>query len=172
MHVEMFKAIDWFMDNPLEIINAPYDNIEKMEKQGIAFSVFDEEGCIGCGGYLLWKDQEAEAWLRLDKRALKKPIAIIGAIREGYKILSNVFKGRVYCWVNDTWPEAQRLVKWFKFVKQEESKDINGKRYFLWELDDGNSVNDSGSGSECCGRHTASQHATPAGRGPSSDISV
>jgi hypothetical protein len=172
MYVTMFKAIDWFMDDPLEIIETKYDNIQKMEKQGIAFSVFDNEGCLGCGGYLQWEENLAEAWLRLDKRALEYPVKAIHIIREGYRILSDVYKGEVYCWVDEDWPKAQRLVKWFGFVEADGYKTITNKVYRMWELKDGNYSNDSRVSCKRDGSSTTGQHDEATGRSPSTNIRI
>jgi hypothetical protein len=172
MIVTMFKAVDWFMDDPLEIIEAKYENIQKMEKQGIGFSVFDDEGCVGCGGIIKWEEDIAEAWLRLDKRALDTPVSAIRIIQEGYRIVSDVYKGRIFCWVDETWPIAQRLVKWFCFEKTKTQRMINDKIYYMWELKDGNYLNDSRVGDVSSRADTARQHDGTAVRSPSPNLRI
>jgi hypothetical protein len=173
VRLELFKAIDWFMDDPLEIVDVVYDNIQKMEKQGIAFSVFDDVGCIGCGGYIMWEENVAEAWIRLDKRALGHSVKGIRIIQEGFRVLANVYHGKVFCWVDETWPVAQRMVKWFGFVKQgNECRVINEKEYGYWELNDGNNIDDSRVGCVSHGADATSQHDATAGRSPSTDIRI
>ena len=51
-----YKAIDWYLENPLEPIALPGDIAYRLEKQGIAMSVYESEGCIGCGGLLFYEN--------------------------------------------------------------------------------------------------------------------
>jgi hypothetical protein len=53
----------------------------------------------------------------------------------------------MFCWVADDWPEAQRMVKWLGFTKSKESKTINDKKYFIWDITHGNVNDDSRDGS-------------------------
>ena len=143
MRIETFKAIDYFVEDPLEGITAPYEFAEQLENRGIGFSVFDKDGCIGCGGLLYWTDNQAEAWIRIARRALKNKRKGIEAIMEGMSAFTNVYKGHIFCWVNVDWHKAQRMVRWLGFEEKTELRELHGITYKLWEIYDGNSVNDS-----------------------------
>jgi len=153
--IESFKAIDWFLDDPIEVIEMTYDRAVLLERRSVAFSVFDDKGCVGCGGFIFWTDNEAEAWIRLSKRSLGSMRAGIRAIKESFKVTRNVYTGYTFCWVEEGWPEAQRMVSWLGFTKAKEAKELNGKVYGLWELHNGTSINGSGISSISCGANPA-----------------
>lgn len=146
MIIRPFKRDDWYVDKPLEIVEMNVD-VETLEKRSIAVSVHDDRGCAGCGGIILWEDDEAEAWLRLSERIVERPIALLRAIKESHYIIKKVHKGSIFCWVDDSWPEAQRLVAWFGGKRTDTTKEFNNKIYRLWDLDDGSSTNGSRAGS-------------------------
>lgn len=171
MRIEMYKAIDWYVDNPLELVYNPGDIAIRLETDSISVSVFTDDGeCIGCGGILYWGDKWAEAWIRIDKKGLEYKKSGIRAIRAGFRIITrSVRDARVFCWVDTKWPEAQRLVKWLGFTEGEELKELNNSIYRLWEYKNGNGVNDIGNGSISCGADSAGQDDATASRGPSRD---
>lgn len=135
MRIEKYKAIDWYVDDPLEFIKTPGDIACRIETQGVGMSVFDEEGCFGCGGLLFGPDNTAEVWVRIAKRGLKHKKSGLKAIREGFKILVNICKDPMFCWTNTAWPEAQRLVSWLGFTKTEETLDFNDSTYVMWKYE-------------------------------------
>jgi hypothetical protein len=170
MIVKMFKAIDWYMDNPLELIESPGNIAELLEKRGVAASIFIDGYCIGCGGYLLWEDDLAEAWIRIDEKGLEHKMAALRAMRFLWDKVTNgpSSKGvRIFCWVDPEWNEAQRMIEWLGFTEGEESRELNGKEYKVWYYGNGN--DDFGNGSISCGADSAGQDDATASRGPSRD---
>ena len=152
MRIELFKAIDWYVDNPLELIDTPGDIAVKIETDGVGVSVFTEDGnCIGCGGIIYWEDDVAEAWIRIDRKGLKYRKSGLTAIREGFRIIIKGCKDtQIFCWVDTEWPEAQRMVKWLGFIEGEEVRELNNKMYKMWEYNHGNGIDGIGNGSICC----------------------
>jgi hypothetical protein len=147
LRIEKFKAADWYIKDPVEAIKTTCEDIKCLEKNGVAFSVWDNGEVVACGGFIFYKGNEAEAWFRLSKRALKHPIPIVRAIMEAFRIELRLFDGDTFCWVDAKWPAAQRFAKWGGFKKTDRYQTLNDKLYFLWELDRGNILNDSRSGS-------------------------
>ncbi len=139
-----FKAIDWFMDDPLELIDTP-DNVgELLENRAVGISVYTEEGCIGCGGVILWDEYNSEAWIRISRKGLKHMKSGIKAIKDGFNIIAqNQQDTKIFCWVNIDWPKAQRMASWLGFTKRSELRVLHGITYLLWEYENGNCVNDS-----------------------------
>lgn len=148
MRLEPFKAIDWFLVDSIEEIEIPYERAMLLEKKSIAFSAFDNIGCMGCAGMLFWSETEAEVWLRLDKRVIQTPRGVIRAIKEGFKILLPYSSGRVFAWVDEELPIAQRFIEWMGFIPSEKTKILYGKNIRLWELNNADS-NDRWTGNKC-----------------------
>ena len=164
-----YKAIDWYLENPLEPIALPGDIAYRLEKQGIAMSVYESEGCIGCGGLLFYENGTAEAWVRIDRTGLKHRKSGLRAIREGFKILTRVCKSKIFCWVDTEWEEAHRLVKWLGFIPGEESRELNNKTYLMWEYKDGTGVNGNRHCSERCGGNATVRDDAATSRSPSTN---
>jgi hypothetical protein len=145
IRIEKFKAADWYIKDPIDLTKATEEDILKLEKFSIAFSGFDDSGeCIACGGFIFWTPDEAEVWFKLSKRVLKHPTVIVRAIMEAFRIELRLFDGYTFCWVDEKWSVAQRFAKWGGFVKTKEERILDNRLYFLWELDRGSILNDSG----------------------------
>lgn len=164
-----FKAIDWYIDDPIEPILNPGNIAERLEKQGMGISVFDDDGCFGCGGLLFYNNGTAEAWVRIDRRGFKHRKSGIRAIKEGFKILTNVCKSKIFCWVDIDWEEADRLVTWLGFVKGKETRELNNRTYLMWDYDDGNDYDGYRHGSKRCGCNATVRDDAAAGRSPSTN---
>lgn len=174
MRMEIFKAIDWYVNDPLEPIDAPGDIAVLLETQGICLSAFIEDGtCIGCGGILFWGDNTAEACIRISKKGLEYKRQGLKAIKAGFAIIMRTCRNIVvFCWVDDSWPEAQRLTKWLGFTVGEELRELNGRTYRLWELKNGNDFNGVGNGSVSCGTDATGSDDAAASRSPSPNIRI
>lgn len=133
MILETFKAVDWFLVDSIEEIEIPYKKAVVLEKESIAFSAFDGEGCIGCAGLMFWSADEAEVWLRMDKRILDSPRPAIRAIREGFDLVMPKVTARVFAWVDEDLPRNQRFIRWMGFTPTEETKVLYGKNIRLYE---------------------------------------
>jgi hypothetical protein len=116
------------------LTEATKEDILTLEKMSIAFSVFDNDKCVACGGFILWHEDEAEAWFKLSKQIIERPMAIVRAIMEAFRIELRLFDGDIFCWVEDDWPVAQRFAQWSGFTKTDRYKMLDNKRCFLWEL--------------------------------------
>jgi len=135
MRLEKFQPEDWFMDDPLEVIGASYEGIMDLASRSVAFSLFDNEVLLACGGLAFWSEDEAEAWLQLSKKATTgNTLPLIRAIREGLTAIINTHDGEIFCWVDEERPLAQRFAGWFGFEKTETQKVLLGKHIRLWEL--------------------------------------
>ena len=168
IHPEIFKPEDWYLDDPVETIEAPCEAIAHINDLGLAVSVFDGDKCVGCGGLIFWKEGEAEAWIRLDKCILDHPGKYIRAIMGAAFICQDAFKGYIYCWVDEEQPIYQRFVDWFQFNKRQETLEKDGKYYRMWEFD-----RDRFNGCRVSGRRSrvdaASKDGPAASRSPSKD---
>ncbi len=151
MYFDTFRAIDWYVDDPLEPIEAPGDIAIKLETDGVAISAFTKNGCIGCGGFIYWDENNAEAWIRISKGGLRHRREGVRAIRGMFSILKNICSTDMFCWVDTEWLEAQRMVEWLGFTPTHECKKINDKLYFVWKLTHGNVDDDSRDGGICHG---------------------
>jgi len=152
MRLERFKAEHWHLEDPFEVLEAPDDTGVKLAEQGIAFTAFDGDTPVACGGFLFWAENEAEAWIRISKRIGDNLYPALKAISDGLAILRRIYDGQVFCWVDDSWPKAQRLVQWLGFNKTDTQKEHDGTIYFLWELNNGSSTSGSRVGSHSSGR--------------------
>jgi len=166
IHVESFKPSDWYLDNPIEDIDAPCDAIKHITSLCLATSVFDGDKCIGCGGLIYWKEDEAEAWIRLDKCILDHPGKYIKAIMEAAFICQDVFDGYIYCWVDEKQPIYQRFVSWFGFNKRQELLIMDGKNYRMWEFNR-DSFNDRRDSRKRSRSHAAKQDGRATSGSPS-----
>lgn len=142
IHIETFKSEDWYLDDPLEVIEAPCQAIQHIGNMGVAVSVFDGDRCVACGGLIFWKEEEAEAWIRLDKCILQHLGKYIRAIMEAAFVCQDVFDGYIFCWVDEEQPIYQRFVDWFGFNKRQELQKKDGKYYRMWEFDRGTNLYD------------------------------
>ena len=165
-----FEAIDWYVDNPLEIVHDPGNIAVRLETEGIGISVFVDGTCIGCGGVLYYGEKLAEAWIRVDRKGLEYKREGLRAIRKGFRIVARTCRdARIFCWVDDSWPEAQRMVKWLGFKAGDETKELNNSIYRLWDYKNGDDVNGIGNSSIGCGADSAGQDDATASRSPSRD---
>jgi len=142
IHIEQFKPEDWYLDNPIETIEAPDDAIKHLTKMGLGFSAFDGDKCIGCGGLIFWKENEAEAWMRLDKCVFDHTGKYIKVIMEIGLMCIDIYDGYIFCWVDESKPKYQRLVQWFGYTKRQELQIKDGNNYRLWEFDRGTNIYD------------------------------
>lgn len=145
MKIVPFKAIDWYLDDPLEPIEAPLDIAQRLEDQGISMSLFDDEGCLGCGGMLRWPNNCTEVWVRIDRRGFMYKREGLRAIKEGFSVIMNVCETILFCWVDTKWPKAERMVQWLGFTPTSKTKELNGSIYKQWTKN-GDDSNDSRSG--------------------------
>jgi hypothetical protein len=156
MELTTFKPIDWYVDDPLEIIQAPDEMITQLKIRGVGISAYTKEGCMGCGGLLLWEDDLAEAWIRVSRKGFKHRKEGIRAIKKAFHIVTNTVKDMcIFCWVDTEWPEAQRMVKWLGFIPGTETREMNNRTYLMWDYNNGNDFNDCRSGHVCDGADTA-----------------
>ncbi len=169
MRMELFQAIDWYLDDPLEPVENPGDIAVKIETQGLGISVFIEDGtCIGCGGILYWGEKEAEAWIRINRKGLEYKKEGIRAIWKGWRIIARSCRDMdIICWVDSDWIEAQRLVRWLGFNFGKEMRKLNNKTYNIWEYKHGNHVDDLGNGSICRGTDATGSDDEVASQRPS-----
>jgi len=167
IHPEIFKAEDWYLDDPVEDIEAPGPALQNLEHTGMGISIFDGDKCVGCGGLIYWKDTEAEAWIRLDKCIVDRPGKYIRAIMEAAFICQDIFKGDIFAWVDEEQPVYQRFVSWFGFKKRVEIQKKDGKFYRLWEFDRGTYFYDRRDGSKRSRCNATKQHGETASRSPS-----
>ena len=175
MRLEKFQPEDWFLDDPIEIIEAPYDRIMDLANRSVAFSAFEGYELIACGGLAFWNDDEAEAWIRISKKGFRCRKAGIRCIKELWKILLDTSPPdmNIFCWVDAEWLEAQRLVGWLGFTPTHESRKLNDNRlYFVWELANGNDNDDSRDSGICYGTDATSLDDETAGRSPSTNIGI
>lgn len=151
MRIELFKAIDWYLDDPLEPVKNPGDIAVKIETQGLGISLFIKDGtCIGCGGVLYWGEKEVEAWIRIDRKGLRYKKEGIRAIWKGFQIIVRSCKDiDIICWVDTEIPQARRLVEWLGFTEGEEIRELNEKKYLLWEYNHGHGTDDIGNSGIC-----------------------
>jgi len=157
IHVESFQAEDWFMDDPIEDIEATEETIIDLVTMGMGFTVFDDDKVLACGGLIFWKEGESEAWIRLDKGLFENSTRAVRAIVEAARIVLDVYDGYVYCWVDDDEPIYQRFVYWFGYKKRAEIQKKDGKIYRMWEFDRGINIYDSRGSRQCRRGNAASQ---------------
>ncbi len=169
MRIESFKAKDWYVEDPLEIIDPPDNIVEIIEKQSIGISVFlNDDTCIGCGGLLFWPDGNLEAWIRIAKRGLEHKMGGIKAIKQGLDIMIRTCSklepdARIFCWVEITNSKAQRLVEWLGFTASNEQRELNAATYLMWEFYRGTCNDGSGIGSISCRANSAGEDCPAAG---------
>jgi hypothetical protein len=143
MRLETFKPIDWYVEDPVELIEAPNKVLLLIETRGVGISAYTKDGCMGCGGVLLWDNNSAEAWIRISRKGFKYMKEGIRAIKEAWRIVIASSEGMfIFCWVDTSWAKAQRMAKWLGFVPGTETREMNNKTYLVW-IYDGNNSNDS-----------------------------
>lgn len=169
IHIETFKAEDWYLNDPYEVIDCTPEAIKSIETLGMGISIFEDNKCIGSGGLIYWKEDEAEAWIRMDKCIVDRTYKYLRAIIEAVHIVSDLYEGYLFCWVNENLPVNQRFVEWFGFTKREEIQIKNDIPYRLWELIRGTSTNGRRSGRKCCRSNATGKHSQTTGCRPSED---
>lgn len=167
IHLESFQPEHWYLDDPVEIVEAPSEAIKHLTTMGMGFTVMDDEKVLGCGGLIFWKEGEAEAWIRLDKCLLEHSTRYVRAIVEAARIVLDVYDGYIYCWVDEDQPIYQRFVNWFGYKKRQELQIKNGKNYRLWEFDRGTNIYDRRGSSKRSRSNAASKDGRIASGSPS-----
>lgn len=114
--IRNFKKEDWYaITDPVEAdaVSIEPDMLDIVER-GIAITVEDDKGVVGCGGVVLYDEKNGEMWVRLSKRVGK--FEAIEAICSGMKILKDAFSDvSLYCRVRQDFEKAHKLVKWLGF---------------------------------------------------------
>lgn len=91
--IRPFKTSDFSAFEPLEMIAGPVDIelAQAIEDSGLAVTGVRNGEVIGCGGVHPVDDFLGEAWLRLSKDCLKHKIDTMRWIRDGLKIVEEIY---------------------------------------------------------------------------------
>ena len=137
MIIRSFEKDDWKkITEPIETgaVDIDDNQLDMLTSRGIAITVEDEMGVVGCGGTFFYDDCNAELWIRLAKRVELKTMSIVDSICAGIKILTSMPDVKFYCRVRDGFRKGEKLAKWLGFKKIENHTVVDGVRYDTYIL--------------------------------------
>jgi len=136
VYVRPFRKSDLSAFEPLEPL-MPYERFDSELAQAIEDSDLSVTGVrdgrvIGCGGVHPLGSGQGELWLRLSKSCLKHRLSTLRWLKEGLKIIEEVFPfSQLNAAIRCDFKQGAKLIKFLGF-QQTEIKMYEGRRWFIF----------------------------------------
>lgn len=130
IYVRPFKADDLLAFEPMEPLSEPDDltHAKMIEDSGLAVTGVRDGVVIGCGGVHPVNEFHGEAWLRLGKDCLKHKIDTMRWIRDGMKIVEEIYPFKqLSAVIKSCFEVSARMVERLGFTLVEEKMYKNEK---------------------------------------------
>jgi RimJ/RimL family protein N-acetyltransferase len=112
--IKLFEEKDWYnIKDPVDSF-AYEPDMKLIKERGLTVTLTKDNVVQGCGGAVLYDENNAELWLRLSKKVNK--FIALDAVCECFKyIISSLGNMNIYCRVKSGFKKGKRLVKHLGF---------------------------------------------------------
>jgi len=136
VRIREFKIEDW--DNIKDVVE-PFtlcDVPKEIIQMGWGITAIEDDEILGCGGVLLTEEDEGSIWVKLSRKATKKPVRTMLIIRDCLKIIKESFElDSMVSYVLQRFKKGQRMAEYFGFYPTGQTIKYRGKKYNVVKYD-------------------------------------